>query len=137
MSATEKKKSPVKVVALALQRTTDFHYLITRRGPGQTGAGEWEFPGGKMEPGETQTQSLVREILEELSIELEEAKLQFLAEHIEHYSQKSVHIFLWKMQVPESPNIVLTEHDQYKWLNKKEILSFPLSLGDRPFVAYL
>lgn len=137
MSATEKKKSPVKVVALALQRTSDLHYLITRRGPGQTGAGEWEFPGGKMEPGETQTQSLVREILEELSIALEESQLQFLAEHIEHYPEKSVHIFLWKMQIPENPNIILTEHDQYKWLNKTEIASFPLSLGDRPFLAYL
>lgn len=137
MSATEKKRNPVEVVALALQRTTDLHYLITRRGPGQVGAGEWEFPGGKVEPGESQTQALVREISEELSLVLDEKELYFLADHVEHYSEKSVHIFLWKMQITDNPEIVLTEHDQHEWLSPVDMLSYSLSAGDRSFVPYL
>lgn len=127
----------IEVVALALQRLSDQHYLITRRGPGQAGAGEWEFPGGKVEPGETQTQGLVREIKEELSIDLVEKNLIFVADHIEHYPEKSVHIFLFKMVIGINPIIVLTEHDQYNWLHKNDILISSLSAGDRPFISHL
>lgn len=137
MYATQKNKKPVKVVALALQRKSDSSYLIARRGPGQSGAGEWEFPGGKIESGETQTQALVREIIEELSLHLEEKNLYFLAEHTEHYPQKSVQIFLWKAQVDFDPQIILTEHDQYQWLSREAIRSFVLSSGDKTFIQFL
>lgn len=137
MSATEKNKKNIEVVALALQRSTDQKYLIARRGPGQAGAGEWEFPGGKVESGETQKQALVREIKEELSIELFEKTLCFLGDHIEHYPEKSVHIFLWKMLIDTNPDIVLSEHDQLQWLHKNEIRASSLSAGDRPLISYL
>ncbi len=137
MDATEKNKKAIEVVALALQRSTDQKYLITRRGPGQSGAGEWEFPGGKVEIGETQTQALVREIKEELSIELIEKKLLFLGDHIEHYPQKSVHIYLWKMVIDSVPSIVLTEHDQQQWMSKDQIQTFALSSGDQAFISLL
>jgi len=137
MSATGKNKKIIEVVALALQRSTDNKYLIARRGPGQAGAGEWEFPGGKVESGETQKQALVREIQEELSVELVEEKLHLLGDHIEHYPEKSVHIFLWKMVIDINPNIVLTEHDQLQWLLKNEIIVSSLSAGDRPLISYL
>lgn len=137
MDATEKNKKAIEVVALALQRSADQKYLITRRGPGQGGAGEWEFPGGKVEPGETQTQALVREIQEELSIHLLEEKLCLLGDHIEHYPQKSVHIFLWKMSIDLDPQIILTEHDQYRWLSKEQIHVFSLSAGDQAFISLL
>jgi 8-oxo-dGTP diphosphatase len=137
MDATGKNKKAIEVVALALQRSTDQKYLITRRGPGQSGAGEWEFPGGKVEPGETQTQALVREIDEELSIELIEKRLLLLGDHIEHYPQKSVHIFLWKMTIDSDPAIILTEHDQFQWICKEQIHVFSLSAGDQAFIALL
>jgi mutator protein MutT len=137
MDATEKNEKAIEVVALALQRSTDQKYLITRRGPGQSGEGEWEFPGGKVESGETQTQALVREIQEELSINLAEKKLRLLGDHIEHYPQKSVHIFLWKMMIDRDPQIILTEHDQFQWLSKDQIQVFSLSSGDRAFISLL
>lgn len=137
MDATGKIKKTVEVVALALQRSIDQKYLIARRGPGQSGAGEWEFPGGKVEFGESQPQALVREIQEELSIELEKNKLQLLGDHVEHYPLKSVHIFLWKLVIDENPDIQLTEHDQFKWLSKEQIYVFSLSAGDRAFIPLL
>jgi 8-oxo-dGTP diphosphatase len=137
MHATEKKKNLVKVVALALQRKSDGRYLITRRGPGQSGAGEWEFAGGKIEAGESQVQALVREIKEELCLELFEKDLTFVAENIEHYPEKSVHIFLWRCVIENQPQIVLTEHDEMRWLSRDELKGFGLSRGDQPFISFL
>lgn len=132
-----KKIDPIEVVALALQRLSDQKYLIARRGPGQSGAGEWEFPGGKVESGESQKAALVREIDEELGLKLDESKLYFITDHIEHYPQKSVHLFLWKQIIDQTPAIHLTEHDQYLWLDRIELSHFQLSLGDRPFLPFL
>ncbi len=137
MHATEKNKDLVTVVALALQRQSDSKYLITRRGPGQSGSGEWEFPGGKLEKGETQKFGLAREIHEELSIRLNENDLNFLAEHVEHYPSKSVQIFLWKMVIDYTPDLILTEHDLFLWVTTEEIKHFSLSSGDKPFLMFL
>ncbi len=137
MHATEKNNNLVSVVALALQRETDGKYLITRRGPGQSGEGEWEFPGGKMETGETQTGALVREIKEELAYAIDENRLFFLAENTEHYPLKSVRIFLWKLQIDHTPEFLLSEHDLFLWLTPDEIQHFSLSTGDKPFLKFL
>ena len=137
MHATEKRTNLVSVAALALQRESDGKYLVTRRGPGQSGEGEWEFPGGKIESGETQTAALVREIQEELSFTIDEQKLQFLAENIEHYPMKSVQIFLWKLRINHTPELGLTEHDLFVWVTPDEMQHFSLSSGDKPFLNYL
>ena len=139
MQATEnvKKDEWVVVVALALQRKSDQKYLLTRRGPGQSGAGEWEFPGGKIEPNETQKEALIREIKEELSITLNEDRLEFVGEHLENYPTKSVKIFLFKMLIDYNPQVTLTEHDLSLWLSKDQISNFNLSSGDKPFIYLL
>ena len=62
------------VVALALRRP-DGHLLMQRRPRGKAHAGLWEFPGGKIESGETPRTALVREIAEELGIAVSEADL--------------------------------------------------------------
>ena len=52
----------IRVVAIAFFRQTDQKYLICRRGPAGSGAGAWEFPGGKVDAGETEVEALVREV---------------------------------------------------------------------------
>jgi 8-oxo-dGTP diphosphatase len=59
----------VFVVAVALVRE-DGRVLVQQRAPGRSMAGLWEFPGGKVEPGETPEQALIREIGEELGVTL-------------------------------------------------------------------
>lgn len=71
MHSIEKTK-PVEVAAAVLQRP-DGSFLLAQRPSGKIWAGYWEFPGGKVEPGETPRQALVRELREELGIAVETA----------------------------------------------------------------
>ena len=66
--------SPLLVVAVALV-DADGRVLLQQRPPGKPMAGLWEFPGGKVEPGETPEAALVRELEEELGIETQESCL--------------------------------------------------------------
>ena len=66
--------SPLMVVAVALV-DGDGRVLLQQRPPGKPMAGLWEFPGGKVEPGETPEAALVRELEEELGIETQESCL--------------------------------------------------------------
>ena len=59
---------PVHVVAAAVLH--DGGYLVARRSPGEADAGQWEFPGGKCDPGEDWNEAIARELQEELSIEV-------------------------------------------------------------------
>ncbi|MBC7742230.1 MAG: (deoxy)nucleoside triphosphate pyrophosphohydrolase [Bdellovibrionaceae bacterium] len=137
VSTNLKKSQPIEVVALALQRTLDNRYLIARRGPGQSGAGEWEFPGGKVEVGELQTGALVREIDEELGLELTAEKLKLVTDHVHSYPNKTVHIFLWKIVLSDTPTMILTEHDDIRWCTPAEMIAVGLSQGDRAFISVL
>ena len=70
----------VEVVAAVITRP-DGSYLLAQRPPGKVYAGYWEFPGGKIEPGETAQDAIVREIREELGIEVLEATPWFTRRH--------------------------------------------------------
>ena len=132
----------VPVVALALQRKTDLRFLLARRGPGQSGEGEWEFPGGKIEQiggglYETQQQALVREIQEELSLFLSENQLSFVADHRVDYEEKTIQLFLWRAQVEHTPEFILVDHDAVVWANFDEMKNMSISRGDRPLLSFL
>ena len=128
---------PLEVVALALQRASDGRYLLAKRSPGSSGAGQWEFPGGKIEAGETQVQALLREIAEELSISLPAQKLTFVANHIFQYPQKKIHLYLWTLKMDYVPEIQLTEHDEVTWCLPTEMQSLNISEADIYFINRL
>lgn len=129
--------SIIEVVALALQRQHDGRFLITRRGPDQSGAGFWEFPGGKVEAFESHTEALVREIHEELSVLLDPAGLQFVDSAEHQYETKKIKLFLWRYQISLMPDLVLTDHDQIQWCTSAEMKHLKLSPGDIYFVDKL
>lgn len=126
----------IRVVAIAFFRTTDQKYLLCRRGPKESGAGAWEFPGGKIDQGESEKQALVREIQEELSVQIFEDQLVYVSDHLHQYETKMIHIYLYKYDVSEL-NYQLIDHDQAEWVPYEELLSFPLALADVPFVKAL
>src|SRR6185436_1170091 len=82
----------VRVVAAAL---FDAHgrVLITERPPRKHLAGRWEFPGGKIEPGESEAQALARELREELGIEVSAAHPELTLKH--DYAEKRVQVSMW------------------------------------------
>lgn len=130
--------SAIEVVALALQRTSDKKFLLARRGPDQTGAGHWEFPGGKVEKDEQQKAALSREIDEELAFKLNPEKLSFVASQSFQYPEKLVNLHLWKFVTDQTDfNFQLSEHDQVAWCLPQEMRAYELSPGDVFFVDKL
>ncbi len=132
-----KNSEILEVVALALKNCQTNEFMLARRGPGNSGAGEWEFPGGKVESGETQRQALVREIYEELMFNLGEADLTIVADHIHQYPQRKIQIFLWSSVVTEKPQFQLSEHDQVGWFTIDQIKELNLTEGDKHFISLL
>ena len=129
--------SIIEVVALALQRTSDSRFMLARRGPNESGAGYWEFPGGKVERGETQRQALVREIGEELSLKIKPELLVLVAQNDHQYGAKVFRIFLWKCVINADPLVSLIDHDQIMWCDSFEMRALKVSAGDVTFIEKL
>ncbi|WP_413612238.1 (deoxy)nucleoside triphosphate pyrophosphohydrolase [Bdellovibrio sp. HCB-110] len=127
------KPEPVLVVAALIRRYADAEkrILVVRRGPGQSGAGFWEFPGGKVERGESPEQALVREIDEELALSIRVGDL--LGEADFAYPTKLIRLRVYWAESLQG-SIQLVEHDAFKWCLPEEIVVDELSEADRPFV---
>ena len=102
----------VEVVA-AVIRDKD-KIFATQRGYGEFKDG-WEFPGGKMESGETPQQALVREIKEELDTEIEVQELIDTVEYDYPTFHLTMHCFWARIK---EGNLILKEHEAAKWLTK-------------------
>ena len=85
-------KPAILVVAAALYGR-DGRILIAQRPPGKHMAGRWEFPGGKVDPGESEAMALVRELREELGIEVTASRPFMRLAH--SYSDRDVELSLW------------------------------------------
>ncbi|MGE5085239.1 MAG: (deoxy)nucleoside triphosphate pyrophosphohydrolase [Bacillota bacterium] len=128
--------NPVLVVAAVIRKDQDpeKRILLVRRGSGQSGAGQWEFPGGKVEPGEDPVHALEREIDEELGIQIAVGAL--IGEQDFSYPTKTIRLRVyWSSAVTET--IELREHDAMKWVLPSEVNLEELSAADRPFVKLL
>lgn len=109
----------IRVVAAVIKATNDNGEKIifaTERGYGEFKGG-WEFPGGKIEPGETPQQALCREIMEELDTKIQVGDLIDTIE----YDYPAFHLSMdcfWCEVV--SGNLVLKEHEAARWLTSDE-----------------
>lgn len=126
-----KNMKEIKVVAAIIQKENKI--LATKRGYGEF-INMWEFPGGKIEPGETKKQALVREIKEELNIEI---SVDNFALDIE-YQYPNFYLFMscFMCSIKEG-SIELLEHNDGKWITKEELNTLNWLPADIDAVNYL
>ena len=108
--------------------------LATQRSEKMDLPGFWEFPGGKMEPEESPTNCLIREISEELSIGIRISRP--LTPVLHTYPNKSIQLIPF-LATWESGTLQLTEHAQIQWLAQKDLLSLDWAPADIPIVHEL
>jgi 8-oxo-dGTP diphosphatase len=125
----------VLVVAVALI-DVDGRVLIAQRPEGKQLAGLWEFPGGKVERDERPEQALIRELREELDIEVKEACLAPLTFASHAYEEFHLLMPLWvcrRWNGFVSPK----EGQALKWVRSRDLRSYPMPPADEPLIPPL
>lgn len=123
------------VVACALV-DADRRVLIAQRPEGKAMAGLWEFPGGKVEPGETPETALIRELAEELEIETKEACLAPLS--FASHSYETMHLLMPLYVCRKWQGTPRTaEHKALKWVRPQALRDYPMPPADEPLIAAL
>lgn len=118
----------IRVTAAILAR--DGKVLIARRGPGGHQENRWEFPGGKIEPGESPEQCLRRELREEFSIEATVG--EYLGSNIHRYGFGLIELMAFRAAW-EGNRISLQDHREIRWAAPSELDGFDFSPADVPF----
>ena len=95
---------------------------------------KWEFPGGKVEVGESREEALVREIREELSVDIEVSEFLMTVEHTYPDFHLTMHVFKC---VLDNGEITLNEHVAHKWLSIDELDQLDWAAADIPVVKSL
>jgi len=95
---------------------------------------KWEFPGGKMEAGESQEQTIRREIREELSMEIQPIK--HLLSHTHHYPDFSIELHTW-LCATVGEGMELNEHQAFVWLEVKDLKELDWAGADVAVVEIL
>jgi 8-oxo-dGTP diphosphatase len=129
---------PVKtvlVVAVALI-DSDGRVLIAQRPEGKQLAGLWEFPGGKVEPGERPEAALIRELKEELGIDVTEACLAPFV--FTSHGYDSFHLLMPLYLCRRWSGVVQArEHSALKWVRPAQLTDYPMPPADEPLIAWL
>jgi 8-oxo-dGTP diphosphatase len=107
--------------------------LLARRTEGRDLAGLWEFPGGKVDPGETPMQALARELEEELGIHVQDAEP--LVAVPQQYRDKRILLDVYRVRYAGKP--VDREHQALAWSPPEKLNTYPMPPADRPVVAAL
>lgn len=122
----------IKVVAGILKK--DDKILIARKKEGKSLAGYWEFPGGKIEEGETPQESLIRELMEEMRIKVKVN--EYVGESIYDYGNIVISLKGYLAEILEG-EITLTDHDKYEWVTLEEVCSYKIAPADIQLVEDL
>jgi 8-oxo-dGTP diphosphatase len=125
----------VLVAAVALV-DTDGRVLLARRPPGKAMAGLWEFPGGKLEPGETPEAALIRELAEELGVDVKAACLAPIAFASHAYADFHLLMPLFVCR-RWTGTVVAREGQALAWVAPARLGDYPMPPADKPLVAML
>ena len=122
----------IDVVAAVLKHNNK--YFIAQRNRNKHFAYHWEFPGGKVDNHETFERALKREIKEELLINIRILYHLASEKHKDDKIDVEVQYFLCESS---NDKIILSEHEDMKWVQKNHILKYKLAPGDAKIIKYL
>ncbi|WP_456403738.1 (deoxy)nucleoside triphosphate pyrophosphohydrolase [Hydrogenimonas sp.] len=123
----------MKIVTAAIIQK-DNKVLLARRSKNQNLAGYWEFPGGKLEEGETLQHCLERELFEELNVKSE--VYEVIAESIYTYEKGTIKLIALNTKILDD-SFQLIVHDNIEWVAIKDLLNFNLAPADVPIAKKL
>ena len=123
---------PIKVVCGIIWKEGEV--LIARRKPGKSLAGFWEFPGGKLEEGEESEYALVRELEEELGMEVKISG--FFGSKTHHYESFSIELIAYTCEFV-SASYHLTDHDEIAFVNPTKLKEYKIAPADQFIVDHL
>lgn len=121
-----------KVTAAVIER--DGKILVARRKRQDAQGGKWEFPGGKLETGETPEDCLKRELQEELGIETEIG--EFLCSSKVAYDHMAIELLVYRAS-HVSGEIALRVHDRVEWIVPEALSKLDFSEADKPVIRLL
>jgi 8-oxo-dGTP diphosphatase len=129
------KKPPLPVVAAVIEDAAG-RVLVAQRPAHKHLALKWEFPGGKVEPGESPEAALARELREELGVEIE--NLRALPRFTHDYVAVVIEMIPFTCRLaPGSPPPHAHEHAALRWVLRSELPTLDLAAADLPVVAAL
>lgn len=124
----------VIVVGAAIVRGDDSVLCARRSAPAHV-AGKWEFPGGKVEAGESDAEAVVRECREELGVEVAVgAKIGADARIDDRFTLR---VFLARLEPGQPEPLPLEDHDELRWVPRRDLLGLDWLAPDVPIVAEL
>lgn len=126
--------TPKVDVVVGILVNADRQILIAKRPNGRHLSGFWEFPGGKLEAGETLEDALTRELQEEIGVIVEACKFLTLVEH--HYPEKTVFLSVYIVSefqgIPES-----LERQDIRWVTLEELDDYIFPPANQPIIESL
>ena len=123
----------LNVVAALIKK--DNKILIAKRATGDPNVFEkWEFPGGKVQDGESEIQAIEREINEEFEIKILAKK--YIVNNIFNYPNKTINLILYECEYL-SGEFKLHDHFEYKWVTKNKLLDYDLAPADIPLAKFV
>lgn len=132
----EAVSQPIVLVAAVALIDADGRVLIAKRPAGKAMAGLWEFPGGKIGPGESPERALIRELAEELGIDVEASCLApfTFASHAYDGFHLVMPLYLCRVwQGVPAP----CEGQELKWVRPGQLVDYPMPPADKPLIAML
>ncbi len=123
---------PIKVVCGIIWKNQQV--FIAKRKPEKVQGGLWEFPGGKLEEDENPDTALIRELSEELGMQVNNCN--FFSSHIHHYESISIELLAYECEFV-SATFKLTDHDEFKFIMPEELTNYAMAAADKFIVDTL